>query len=128
MASRIEYTGDTQQRRPRIEDKDHLSLIRQLPCLICKRHPVEAAHIRMGSKRHGKRQTGTAERPSDMWTLPLCSEHHRTSKQAQHVIGEELFWKRRGINPFEVALSLYCADSLEVMLEIVTVINLSPSI
>lgn len=119
MGFRIEYSGDTQQRRPRVENSSHLDLIRQLPCLICKASPVEAAHIRMGSIRHGKRPTGTAERPSDKWTLPLCAEHHKTGKRSQHVIGEELFWKEHGINPFELALSLYCADSLDVMLEIV---------
>lgn len=50
--------------------------------------PVEVAHV-------GVR--GLMQRSSDLETIPLCTEHHRTGKEAQHVLGKH-FWERHGID------------------------------
>lgn len=92
------------QRQPRIEDAGHLAAIRLMPCLICGKVPSDPAHIRSSSLRYGKRQTGMAEKPSDVWVLPLCRFHH----EEQHRHGNELqFYAGYGIDPFAVAVALY---------------------
>jgi hypothetical protein len=80
---------------------------RSLACLICgTRRNVQAAHIRAGSPAYGKRSTGAGEKSSDMWTLPLCADHH----QSQHCLSEMYFWKSHNIDPFAVALALFAAS------------------
>jgi hypothetical protein len=91
------------QREPRKRDEKHLRFIRSLPCCICGAIDTEAAHLRIGSINHGKRETGGGERPSDIWCLPLCNQHHRE----QHDTGSELkFWAKYNIDPFLLAISL----------------------
>lgn len=94
-------------KRPRQTDDGHLKWIRTLPCLICGKRGVHAAHIRMAALRYGKRETGKSEKPSDKWTLPLCAEHHTDGPEAQHRGSEAAFWQRYGIDPFIVAMALY---------------------
>lgn len=97
-------------RRPRQKDDKHLDFIRGLPCCVCgSRKGVEAAHLRMASRIHGKAETGAGVKPDDVWVTPLCAEHHRTGKDAQHNIGEEAFWAKHGIDPFALCLSLMIA-------------------
>lgn len=93
----------------RQKDEAHLALIRQLPCLCCGK-PSEAAHVRMASAIHGK-QSGIGEKPSDMWALPLCHEHH----MEQHREGENEFWARLKIDPIALCLKLKAAGSIEKM-------------
>lgn len=90
------------QRQPRERDERHLNHIRSLPCCICGGIDTEAAHIRTASLANGKLHTGMAEKPSDKWTLPLCNAHHRE----QHTMNEMTFWKKYGIDPFMLALTL----------------------
>lgn len=91
-------------KRPRIKSEAHLDFIRSLPCVCCGNDiQTEAAHIRSGDPYYGKRNTGMSEKPDDKWTLPLCFEHHGE----QHRGNELQFWKRYGVNPFVLALSLY---------------------
>lgn len=113
MASRLPY-ADTAfvqshgRKRPRLHKEDHLSFVRQLPCLVCGVNaPNEAAHVRYGSLRHGKRSTGLGEKPSDQWAVPLCAKDHREGPDAQHLSNEEHWWKLRGIDPLVVAALLY---------------------
>lgn len=123
MGHRIAYeppVPEPRHRRPRVEQGAHLDAIRTLPCLTCGSVPVEAAHIRSGSRKHGKRPTGTAEKPSDHWTLPLCTRCHRIGPTAQHSMNELEFYRCHGIDPFATALALWAASgSPEVMLQIV---------
>lgn len=91
-------------RRPRERDEAHLTFIRQLPCLVCHNNiETEAAHVRFGCMAVGKPNTGIGEKPSDNWTVPLCSEHHRE----QHLIGERNFWKSKQRDPVTVAMALW---------------------
>lgn len=101
-------------KRPRVEDGRHLKFLRSLPCCICGTHKaVEAAHVRMGSLAHGKPTTGMQEKPGDRWAVPLCRGHHLDFPDAQHKIGEAAFWKKHGIDPFLLALSLWGATGNE---------------
>jgi hypothetical protein len=91
------------QRTPRQRDEKHLSFIRQLPCLVTGRTPVEAAHVRYADVTRDKPHTGKGEKPDDRFAVPLHWEIHRE----QHSMGERDFWERQGIDPVKVALLLH---------------------
>ena len=90
------------KRNPRHHDKKHLAFIRQLPCIVCQNNTsTEAAHIRMSVL--GKPNPGVGAKPSDKYTLPLCSNHHRS----QHQGSERKFWEALEMDPIKIALELY---------------------
>lgn len=92
------------QKTPRERDEAHLDFVRSLPCISCgDPTSTEAAHLRAGNLKYGKRETGMQEKPSDRWALPLCSREHRE----QHEGNEALFWAVRGVDPWALALTLY---------------------
>lgn len=108
------------QRQPRIRDEKHLKFIRTLPCCICGANGVHAAHLRMGSVKHGKFNPGVGSKPDDRWATPLCPMHHTDSPAAQHIIGEPDFWSQHGIDPFDLCLSLYAVTGdYEAALQII---------
>lgn len=88
------------------QDADYLALVRQCPCLHCGMEPTEAAHVRMASAAFGK-ASGMAKKPPDRFALPLCADHHRLSRTAQHNRGEQMFWHELGINPLICCEQLY---------------------
>lgn len=89
------------QREPRVRDLKRLEWLRTQPCVICGAINTEAAHIRIGSIGHGKRDTGMSEKPSDKWSVSLCNAHHRE----QHAQGDELkWWASKGMDPFMTAI------------------------
>ena len=86
--------GKPHQRRR----SQHLAFIRQLPCIVCaKAAPSEAAHVRSGS------DAGAAMKPSDRYSVSLCSECHAL----QHQFGELTFWSTVRIDPLNVAFRLW---------------------
>lgn len=96
---------ELRQRAPRVRDDGYLKWLRKQACACgCTQPaPCDPAHIKSASEKHGKPSSGTM-RPDDMWCLPLKRLHH----DAQHAHGNELdWWKRRGIDPFEMAISYY---------------------
>ena len=102
------------QRQPRIECPAFLAFVRRHACCACGRAaPSQAAHIRMGCREIGKRPTGIAEKPSDRWAVPLCAGCHLDAPDAQHRVGESVFWARVGLNPFELAENLYAEFEAE---------------
>lgn len=96
------------QRDPRQEDPKHLAFVRTQPCCLpfCKRE-AEPAHLRMDNLAIGKELTGKGEKPHDKFTVPLCPYHHRIGVDCQHNSNEKLWWDLRGINPWEIAASLW---------------------
>lgn len=104
------------QRAPRETDRKHLTAVRQLPCLLCRRSPCDAAHIRIGDLLRDKRPTGKGEKPSDKWAVPLCHRCH----MEQHRHGERIFWEAQRIDPIAVAIGLYAVSpDIEAMTAIV---------
>jgi hypothetical protein len=94
-------------RHPRRKSEKHLAFIRSLPSLVYNDGTCEAAHIRYAEIMIGKRLTGMAEKPDDMWTVPLSSPAHRE----QHSMSERAFWARHGINPLIIAALLWTQSS-----------------
>lgn len=99
---------ELRQRDPRVEDKVFLAFLRLQRCCACGAPPpVQAAHIRMSSLALGKREVGKAERPSDKWAVPLCVACHMDGPEAQHRVGEKMFWRVLNLNPCAIAIRLY---------------------
>jgi hypothetical protein len=97
------------QKEPRKENPRHLAFVRMLPCAICGTYGVDPAHLRTGNRALKKPETGMGEKPSDMWTIPLCRSHH----DEQHTGNETAFWQGKGINPFTLCMDLYEATGDE---------------
>ena len=116
-SERPRRTRRPRELRARLEDADHLRLIRALPCLISGHTPAgQAAHIRYANAQFGKDITGIGVKPDDKWTVPLCAWEHTESSGAQHRFGEEAWWIDRGIDPLQVASNLYaCSIALRAM-------------
>ena len=65
----------------RIEDESLLETIREMPCLICSKSPVDAHHMT-------SRGAGGGDTKDNL--VPLCRKHH----QEYHQIGISKFaWK-----------------------------------
>jgi hypothetical protein len=91
------------QRRPRRRSEKHLAFIRSLPSLVRGDGSVEAAHIRYSDARYFKPSTGMAEKPDDMFAVPLAAGAHR----AQHGMSERQFWDNQRIDPCLIAALLW---------------------
>ncbi len=89
------------------KDKGYIKFLHELPCVISGRQGegVQSAHIRYGDRAYAKPQAGKAEKPDDIFCLPLWWELH----QEQHEVGNELvFWQSYGINdPLAICTRLY---------------------
>ncbi|WP_312056858.1 DUF968 domain-containing protein [Acinetobacter courvalinii] len=61
-----------------MRDAKRLAEIRELPCVVCGRSPVDAAHSNQSA--HNK---GLGIKASDEFTIPLCRQHHIEYDQFQ---------------------------------------------
>lgn len=68
----------------------HRAWVRGHACVVpgCDGRPIECAHVRSGT------DGGMGVKPSDIWTVSLCRDHHTE----QHRIGEPAFERAAGIN------------------------------
>ncbi|WP_027516196.1 ERF family protein [Bradyrhizobium sp. WSM1417] len=86
---------------PRKRSKAHLSFVRGLPCLICKRTPVDAHHLKFAQPR------ALGRKVSDEFTVPLCRPHH----QALHRQGnEKAWWADMQVDPLLAARDLWATS------------------
>lgn len=100
--------ASTKQKRPRVQDQEHLKFIRTLRCCICGKPDPDPAHIRSANAIYGKPPAGGQQKSSDKWVTPLCRDHH----DEQHAAGNELtWWASKGIDPFGLALALFAATN-----------------
>ena len=103
----LEIARRMQLRQFAERDPVYLARVRQCPCLRCGADSAgEAAHLRMASGAHGK-ASAIGKKPADRWALPLCAEHHRLTRRAQHTVGERAFWSEIGVNPLLIAERLF---------------------
>src|SRR5438874_3071593 len=66
----------------RKRDKAHLAFVSAQPCLVCRRSPCDAHHLKFAQPR------ALGRKVSDEFTVPLCREHH----QQLHRHGNEMAW------------------------------------
>lgn len=82
----------------RRRNKAHLAFVAQQPCLICKRSPCDAHHLKFAQPNTLGRKV------SDEFTVPLCREHHYDL----HRQGNEVaWWADLHIKPTNVAHELW---------------------
>lgn len=67
---------------PRKRSKEHLAFVRSQACVVCKKSPADAHHLKFAQPRTLGRKV------SDEFTVPLCRSHH----QALHRHGDERAW------------------------------------
>lgn len=88
-----------------VKDKPYLEWLHDLPCIVSRRSPVEAAHVSYPDPRYGKLGRGKGSKESDRWAVPLHPDEHRR----QHSMSERAYWQSVGIDPCVVALALHAA-------------------
>jgi hypothetical protein len=82
----------------RRRNKAHLLFVGAQPCLVCKRSPCDAHHLRFAQPR------ALGRKVSDEFTVPLCRYHHNDL----HRYGNEIaWWANLQIAPLEVARELW---------------------
>jgi hypothetical protein len=103
----------------RKRNKAHLAFVATQACLICKRSPCDAHHLKFAQPRSLGRKV------SDEFTVPLCREHHRDL----HRHGNEVaWWNNAQIAPIAVARDLWQTTLLQPNPSIGMVSNLEIAI
>lgn len=105
MASRVANSPNAFQipKAKPIKNREYLAFIHRLPCVVTSRFGVEAAHLSFADRRYGHYGRGKGTKAPDRWALPLCDEEHTK----QHQMSERDYWRHVGINPHELALTLF---------------------
>ena len=87
LPQRIKTKSDKAEKGKR--SPAHRAWVRGFACCACgSTEAIECCHVRRGT------DGGMGIKPSDKWTISLCSSCHRQS----HTQGEETFEKAHGIN------------------------------
>ena len=82
----------------RKRNKAHLRFVAAQPCLICKRCPCDAHHLKFAQPRSLGRKV------NDEFTVPLCRDHH----EELHRYGNEAaWWANFQIEPMQAAKELW---------------------
>jgi hypothetical protein len=84
----------------RKRSKRHLAFVAAQPCLICKRCPCDAHHLKFAQPRSLGRKV------SDEFTVPLCRAHH---EELHRYGNESAWWANVQIVPMAVAKELWMA-------------------
>mgnify|MGYP001507172235 CR=1 FL=1 len=85
-----------------MRDRKRLAEIRKLPCVVCGRSPVDAAHSNQSA--HNK---GLGIKASDEFTIPLCRQHHIEYDQLQKMNrSESVEWFDKMLEKTERMLNL----------------------
>lgn len=85
-----------------MRDLKRLAAIRKLPCVVCGRSPVDAAHSNQSA--HNK---GLGIKASDEFTIPLCRQHHIEYDQFQKMNrSESVEWFDKMLEKTELMLNL----------------------
>lgn len=82
----------------RVRSKAHLRFVATQPCLVCRRIPCDAHHIKFAEPR------ALGRKVSDEFTVPLCREHHQ---QLHRHGNERAWWADVNVAPLEVARNLW---------------------
>jgi len=95
----------TVQNRKNTKDKDYLSFVHELPCVVTGRSGVVAAHLSASSPKHGHWGRAKMKKASDRFVLPLTNDQHLRSHN--YPGGEMQFWIDNGISdPHGLCLAL----------------------
>jgi ERF superfamily len=84
----------------RKRSKAHLAFVAAQPCIVCRRSPSDAHHIKFAQPK------ALGRKVSDEFTVPLCREHHLRLHQHGN---EAAWWANLKIAPLEMAKELWNA-------------------
>jgi hypothetical protein len=82
----------------RERDRDYLRFVTSQPCLVCGRTPSDAHHLKFAEQRAMGRKV------SDKFAVPICRLHHRELHRRGN---ERVWWQNQGIDPLDVAATLW---------------------
>lgn len=74
----------------RWESKEYLKFVQTLPCADCKSEENVVAHHLKG--RMAPFSGGMGYKASDMFTMPLCPEHHREMHDTSNLIDYQIYF------------------------------------
>jgi len=82
---------------------DYLSWVHTLPCVVTGRNDIEAAHLSYAQPWYGHYGRAKGTKAPDRFALPLSKAEHAR----QHSMSERDYWDAVGINPHELANTLF---------------------
>src|SRR5437016_3439139 len=85
-------------------NKIHLAFVAAQPCLVCRRSPCDAHHLKFAQPRSLGRKV------SDEFTVPLCRDHHLDLHRRGN---ETAWWANLQIVPTEAAKDLWQTTLLD---------------
>jgi hypothetical protein len=88
----------------RHRNKAHLAFVGAQPCLVCRRSPCDAHHLKFAQPRSLGRKV------SDEFTVPLCRDHHLDLHRHGN---ETAWWANLQIVPTEAAKDLWQTTLLD---------------
>lgn len=101
---------------PRKRSKVHLTFVRSHVCVVCKKSPADAHHLKFAQPRTLGRKV------SDEFTVPLCRSHHHDL----HKCGDErAWWTNMRISPLPIAKDLWDGSPVHAVADSST-INQAP--
>jgi hypothetical protein len=102
--ARVESAVSPLSKTVRRRSKAHLRFVGTQPCLICRRAPSDAHHLKFAQTR------GLGIKVSDEFTVPLCRVHH----QELHLHGNEAaWWANMNITPLQIAKQLWQTSPIQ---------------
>jgi hypothetical protein len=85
----------------RRRSKAHLAFVAAQPCLVCRRKPCDAHHLKFAQPRALSRKV------SDEFTVPLCRAHHNDLHRHGN---ERAWWSNLKLEPLPIAKALWQAS------------------
>lgn len=94
-----QQTGLAFPKEPRrTRSKSHLAFVRSQACLVCKKTPADAHHLKFAQPR------ALGRKVSDEFTVPLCRSHHQELHRNRN---ERAWWTNVQISPLPIAKELW---------------------
>jgi hypothetical protein len=106
--SRAEELVTPLRKQTRRRSKVHLAFVAAQPCLICRRSPCDAHHLKFAQPRSLGRKV------SDEFTVPLCRDHHHELHRHGN---ERAWWANLQIDALKEARELWAATMLQAAIE-----------
>lgn len=89
----------------RRRSKDHLAFVRSQGCLVCRKSPADAHHLKFAQPR------ALGRKVSDEFTVPLCRSHHHSLHRHGN---EKAWWTDMQIAPLPIAKELWDASPIHL--------------
>jgi hypothetical protein len=89
----------------RRRSKAHLAFVSSQPCVVCRRQPCDAHHLKFAQGR------ALGRKVSDEFTVPLCRDHQN---ELHNCGNERAWWANVQISPLETAKKLWEASPVHL--------------